>query len=574
MRSSRFFLSTLKEAPSDAEIVSHRLMLRAGMIKRLAGGIYTWMPIGLRVVRKVEAIIRQEMDRAGAIELSMPAVQPAELWQESGRWDKYGPELLRCKDRHQRDFVIGPTHEEVITDVVRKEVKSYRQLPLHFYQVQVKFRDEIRPRFGVMRGREFVMKDGYSFHSSFADLQREYRVMFDTYTRIFTRLGLQFRAVAADTGSIGGTGSHEFHVLADSGEDGLAYCPDSDYAANVELANAMPPTASRPPAAETIQKVATPGRTRCEDVAEFLGLPLTRTVKAIAIIVAVAGKDAAERLALILLRGDHSLNEIKTQKIVGEFRFARDDEIVAALGCPPGYLGSVAIGDVPVFADRDVAVMSDFVCGANDAGYHLTGVNFGRDAKEPTQVADFRNVVSGDLSPDGRGRLELCRGIEVGHIFQLRSKYAEALKCCFLDEGGQSRVMEMGCYGIGVTRIVGAAIEQGHDERGIIFPATIAPFAVCIVPMGYTKSQTVRAAADALYGQLLAAGFDVLLDDRPERPGVMFAEMELLGIPHRVVVGERGLARGELEYKGRLDAEAQMLPATTIVEFLKERLCV
>lgn len=574
MRSSRFFLSTLKEAPSDAEIVSHQLMLRAGMIKRLAGGIYTWMPVGLRVVRKVEAIIRQEMDRAGAIELSMPAVQPAELWQESGRWDKYGPELLRCKDRHQRDFVIGPTHEEVITDVVRKEVKSYRQLPLHFYQVQVKFRDEIRPRFGVMRGREFVMKDGYSFHASFADLQREYRVMFDTYTRIFTRLGLQFRAVAADTGSIGGTGSHEFHVLADSGEDGLAYCPDSDYAANVELATALAPTMSRPSAAETMQKVATPGRTRCEDVAEFLGLPLTRTVKAIAIVVANAGEGAAEHLALILLRGDHNLNEIKTQKIVGDFRFARDDEIVAALGCSPGYLGSVDIGDVPVFADRDVAVMSDFVCGANDAGYHLTGVNFGRDAKEPTQVADFRNVVSGDLSPDGRGRLELCRGIEVGHIFQLRTKYAEALKCCFLDEGGQSRIMEMGCYGIGVTRIVGAAIEQGHDERGIIFPVAIAPFAVCIVPMGYTKSQTVREAADALYSELLAAGIDVLLDDRPERPGVMFAEMELLGIPHRVVVGERGLARGELEYKGRLDTDAQMLPATTILQFLKERLCV
>lgn len=573
MRSSRFFLSTLKEAPSDAEIVSHQLMLRAGMIKRLAGGIYTWMPVGLRVVRKVEAIIRQEMERARAIELSMPAVQPAELWQESGRWDKYGPELLRCKDRHQRDFVIGPTHEEVITDIVRKEVKSYRQLPLHFYQIQVKFRDEIRPRFGVMRGREFVMKDGYSFHSSFADLQREYRVMFDTYTRIFTRLGLQFRAVAADTGSIGGTGSHEFHVLADSGEDGLAYCPDSDYAANVELATALPPTASRPPAVETMQKVATPGRTRCEDVAEFLGLPLTRTVKAIAIIMAGEGEGAAERLALVLLRGDHNLNEIKTQKIVGEFRFARDGEIVTALGCSPGYLGSVAIGDVPVFADRDVAVMSDFVCGANDAGYHLTGVNFGRDAKEPTQVADFRNVVNGDLSPDGRGRLELCRGIEVGHIFQLRTKYAEALKCCFLDEGGQSRVMEMGCYGIGVTRIVGAAIEQGHDERGIIFPVAIAPFAVCIVPMGYTKSQTVREAADALYSELLAAGIDVLLDDRPERPGVMFAEMELLGIPHRVVVGERGLARGELEYKGRLDAEAQMLPVTTIAQFLKERLC-
>ena len=573
MRSSRFFLSTLKEAPSDAEIISHQLMLRAGMIKRLAGGIYTWMPVGLRVVRKVEAIVRQEMNRAGAIELLMPAVQPAELWQESGRWDKYGPELLRCKDRHQRDFVIGPTHEEVITDVVRKEIKSYRQLPLHFYQIQLKFRDEIRPRFGVMRGREFVMKDGYSFHTSFADLQREYQVMYETYSRIFSRLGLRFRAVAADTGSIGGTGSHEFHVLADSGEDGLAYCPDSDYAANVELAEALAPASARPPAGETMQKVATPGLTRCEDVAELLRLPLEKTVKAIAIVIARTEEGADDRFALILLRGDHSLNEIKTQKIVGTFRFARDDEIVAALGCSPGYIGSVGIGDLPVFADRSVAVMSDFVCGANEVCFHLTGVNFGRDAGEPLQVADFRNVVSGDPSPDGRGQLELCRGIEVGHIFQLRTKYAEALKCAFLDEGGQSRLMEMGCYGIGITRIVGAAIEQGHDERGIVFPAAIAPFEVCIVPMGYTKSQTVRVAADALYDELLAAGIDVLLDDRPERPGVMFAEMELLGIPHRVVVGDRGLARGELEYKGRLDAEPRMIPATAIGQFLKERLC-
>jgi len=567
-------LSTLKEAPSDAEVVSHKLMLRAGMIKRLAGGIYTWMPIGLRIVRKVERIVREEMNRAGAIELSMPAVQPAELWQESGRWDKYGPELLRCKDRHQRDFVIGPTHEEVITDVVRKEVKSYRQLPLHFYQIQVKFRDEIRPRFGVMRGREFLMKDGYSFHGSFEDLQREYRNMFDTYSRIFNRLGLKFRAVAADTGSIGGTGSHEFHVLADSGEDGLAYCPDSDYAANVELAEAVAPAGGRAPARMAMRKVSTPGRTRCEDVADLLEVPLTQTVKAIALVLAGSEPDRVGRFALILLRGDHGLNEVKTQKIVGEFRFARDDEIVAALGCQPGYIGSVGVAaEVPVYADRSVAVMSDFVCGANEAGFHFVGVNFGRDAGEPTVVADFRDVVAGDPSPDGRGRLELCRGIEVGHIFQLRTKYAEALKCCFLDEAGQSRVMEMGCYGIGVTRVVGAAIEQGHDERGIVFPAAIAPFEVCIVPMGYGKSEAVRAAADALYADLIAAGIDVLLDDRNERPGVMFAEMELIGIPHRVVVGERGLAKGALEYKGRLDTASEMVPVAAIGQFLKERLC-
>ena len=572
MRTSQFFISTLKEAPADAEIVSHKLMLRAGLVRRLAGGIYTWMPVGLRVLRKVEAIIRQEMDRAGAIELSMPAVQPAELWQESGRWEKYGPELLRLKDRHQRDFVIGPTHEEVITDVVRKEVKSYRQLPLHFYQVQMKFRDEIRPRFGVMRGREFLMKDGYSFHTSFADLQREYRNMFETYGRIFTRLGLKFRAVAADTGSIGGTGSHEFHVLADSGEDALAYCPNSDYAANVELAEALAPSAARGAASANLEKVATPGKTKCEDVAALLGIDLAKMVKAIAVMRSESA-DSAPQFALILLRGDHALNEIKAQKVVGEFRFAHDEEIVDALGCKPGYIGPVGVGNIPVFADRSVAALSDFVCGANEAGFHIRGVNFARDLPEPTAVADLRNVVTGDPSPDGKGQLELCRGVEVGHIFQLRTKYAEALKCAFLDESGQSQVMEMGCYGIGVSRIVGAAIEQNNDDRGIIFPAAIAPFEVCIVPMGYSKSDAVKAAADALYDELKAAGADVLLDDRNERPGVMFAEMELIGIPHRIVVGERGLAEGKLEYKGRSESEATMVPIADIAGFMKTRLC-
>ncbi|WP_153109068.1 proline--tRNA ligase [Propionivibrio limicola] len=572
MRTSKFFISTLKEAPSDAEIVSHKLMMRAGLIKRLAGGIYTWMPLGLRVLRKVENIVREEMNTAGAIELSMPAVQPAELWQESGRWEKYGPELLRLKDRHQREFVIGPTHEEVVTDVVRKEVKSYRQLPLHFYQIQMKFRDEIRPRFGVMRGREFLMKDGYSFHTSFEDLQREYANMYDTYTRIFQRLGLQFRAVAADTGSIGGTGSHEFHVLADSGEDALAYCPASGYAANVELAEALAPTQTRAAATAAMTKVATPNKTKCEDVAAFLNAPLTQMVKAIAIM-RTPEEDTAPQFALLLLRGDHDLNEIKAQKVVGDFRFARDEEIVEALGCKPGYIGPVGIGNIPVYTDRAVAVMSDFICGANDAGHHLTGVNFGRDLPEPTAVADLRDVVAGDPSPDGQGTLELCRGIEVGHIFQLRKRYAEALKCAYLDVNGQSQTMEMGCYGIGVSRIVGAAIEQNHDERGIIFPKAIAPFEVCIVPMGYAKSEAVKEATDKLYADLKAAGVDVLLDDRNERPGSMFADMELIGIPHRVVVGERGLGEGKLEYKGRTDAEAQMVSAETVVEFLKAKLC-
>jgi prolyl-tRNA synthetase len=570
MRASQFFIATLKEAPSDAEVASHKLMLRAGMIKRLAAGIYTWMPIGLRVVRKVERIVREEMDRAGAMELFMPAVQPAELWQESGRWEKYGPELLRFKDRHAREFVIGPTHEEVITDVVRREIRSYRQLPKHFYQIQTKFRDEIRPRFGVMRGREFTMKDGYSFHASFEDLQREYENMYQTYGRIFTRLGLGFRAVAADTGSIGGTGSHEFHVLADSGEDAIAYCADSEYAANVELAEALAPATGRGAAIEALEKKSTPGKIRCEDVAEFLGSQLTRTVKAIAVM-------HDDEFYLLLIRGDHNLNEIKVNKLPGldPFRFATDEEVERCLGCRPGYIGPVGVDrkKVRVIADRTVAAMDNFVCGANEAGFHLTGANWGRDLPEPDAVADIRNVVAGDPSPDGKGTLDICRGIEVGHIFQLRTRYAEALQCKFLDEQGKDRIMEMGCYGIGITRIVGSAIEQGNDDKGMVFPAAIAPFEVVIVPMGYHKSEAVRAAADKLRDDLLAAGTDVILDDRDERPGVMFADWELIGVPHRIVIGDRGLKEGNYEYKGRRDAEATMVPAAEMVPVMRGKLC-
>ena len=567
MRATRFFIATLKEAPADAEIVSHQLMMRAGLIRRLAGGIYTWMPMGLRVLRKVEAIVREEMNRADAIELLMPAVQPFELWEESGRGPKYGPELLRFKDRHQRDFVIGPTHEEVITDVVRREVKSYKQLPRHFYQIQTKFRDEIRPRFGVMRGREFLMKDGYSFHASYADLEREYRNMYETYTRIFTRLGLKFRAVAADTGSIGGTGSHEFHVLADSGEDAIAYCPHSEFAANVELAEALAPKDVRAAATQMMEKVATPGKIKCEDVATLLDIPVQKMVKAIAVIRAEAG------FALLLLRGDHGLNEIKAQKVIGEFRFARDEEIVAALNCKPGYIGPVNQHSTYI-VDRSAAALSDFVCGANEAGYHLTGTNWERDLPlTAPMIADIRNVIEGDPSPDGKGTLALCRGIEVGHIFQLRTKYAEALKCQFIDEQGKDQVMEMGCYGIGVSRIVGAAIEQGNDERGIVFPAAISPFEAVIVPMGYAKSAAVRTAADQLLNELLAAGIDAILDDRDERPGSMFADWELIGVPHRIVVGERGLKEGKLEYKGRSDVDVQMLAVGDVTAFLKQRLC-
>jgi prolyl-tRNA synthetase len=574
MRTSQFFFTTLKEAPADAEVVSQKLMLRAGYIKRAASGIYTWMPLGLRVLRKVENIVREEMNGAGALELLMPAVQPFELWEESGRGPAYGPELLRFKDRHQRDFVIGPTHEEVITDVVRRDVKSYRQLPIHLYQIQTKFRDEIRPRFGVMRGREFLMKDGYSFHSSFDDLKREYGNMYATYSRIFTRLGLKFRAVAADTGSIGGTGSHEFHVLADSGEDDIAFCPNSDYAANIELAEALGPATPRLGASKAMEKVATPGKTACADVAACLAVDLEKVVKSIAV---VSEKEGGEKtFALLLLRGDHELNEIKASKIAGlsPFRLATESEVEEFLDCKPGYIGPVAVDakKVAIFADRSVAAMSDFVCGANEAGFHLTGVNFGRDLPEP-EVADIRNAVVGDPSPDGKGTLEICRGIEVGHIFQLRQKYAKALNCAYLDEGGKSQIMEMGCYGIGVSRIVGAAIEQGNDEKGIILPSTIAPFAVCIVPMGYHKSEMVKAAADRLYADLKKAGIDVLLDDRNERPGVMFADMELIGIPHRVVIGERGLNEGKLEYKGRLDAEASMIAQDEILGLLEGKLC-
>lgn len=574
MRTSQFFFTTLKEAPADAEVISQKLMLRAGYIKRSAAGIYTWMPLGLRVLRKVENIVRDEMNQAGALELLMPAVQPFELWEESGRGPAYGPELLRFKDRHQRDFVIGPTHEEVITDVVRRDVKSYRQLPIHLYQIQTKFRDEIRPRFGVMRGREFLMKDGYSFHSSFEDLVREYGKMYATYSRIFSRLGLKFRAVAADTGSIGGDGSHEFHVLADSGEDDIAFCPTSDYAANVELAEALAPSEARKAPGKSMEKIATPGKMACADVAAFLAVDIKNIVKSIAVV--SEQEDGSKRFALLLLRGDHELNEIKAGKIaaLGNFRFASEGEVQEFLGCVPGYIGPVAVDreKIMIFADRSVAAMSDFVCGANEAGQHLTGVNFGRDLPEP-EVFDIRNVLPGDPSPDGQGHLEICRGIEVGHIFQLRSKYAKALNCAYLDENGKSQIMEMGCYGIGVSRIVGAAIEQGNDEKGIILPAAIAPFSVCIVPMGYFKSDAVKQAADQLYADLKQAGVDVVLDDRNERPGVMFADMELIGIPHRVVIGERGLKEGQLEYKGRTDAEAAMVAQAEILAFLQTKLC-
>ncbi|MGQ0653920.1 MAG: proline--tRNA ligase [Betaproteobacteria bacterium] len=563
MRASRYFIATLKEVPAEAEIISHRLMLRASMIRRLAAGVYTWLPLGWRVVRKVEQIVRQEMNRAGAVELSMPVVQPAELWQESGRFQAYGPELVRLKDRHERDFVLQPTSEEVVTELARAELKTYRKLPLHLYQIQTKFRDERRPRFGILRGREFVMKDGYSFHADYADLEREYRNMYDTYTRIFTRLGLKFRAVAADTGAIGGTGSHEFHVLAESGEDAIAWCPRSDYAANVELAEALSP-GPRAAAQEAMKKVPTPGKATCEAVAALLELPLERTVKA----VAVMHDDA---LHLLLVRGDHQLNEIKAQKAIGAFLFAAAAEIERALGSPPGYIGPVAAKGARIVADRTVAAMADFVCGANDGGFHLSGVNFGRDLPEP-QVADLRNVVAGDPSPDGHGPLEIVRGIEVGHIFQLRTKYSEAMKAAFLDEKGATQPFEMGCYGIGVTRVVAAAIEQNHDARGIALPAPIAPFELSLVPIGYHKSAAVRAAADRLYDECLAAGIDVLLDDRDERPGVLFADMDLIGVPHRVVLSERGLAAGSVEYKGRREEKPRDIAVHDIVASVKEPL--
>ena len=572
MRVSQFFVSTSREVPAEAEIVSHRLMLRAGLIKRLTSGVYTWMPLGLRVLRKVEAVVREEMNAAGAIELLMPAVQPAELWQESGRWGEYGPDLLRFKDRHQRDFCLGPTHEEVVSDVVRREVKSYRQLPLNLYQIQMKFRDEIRPRFGVMRAREFIMKDAYSFHADKASLDATYREMYDCYTRIFTRLGLKFRAVAADTGAIGGTGSHEFHVLADSGEDAIAYCPDSDYAANVELAEALPPSA--PPAApgEQLRKVPTPGVRTIDDLCKFLGVPIERTIKTLVY-------EGTEGLVALVLRGDQVLNEVKAgklQQVKKPLRPATEEQVRRVFGAGFGSLGPLLPDerDKPtIIVDRSAAVIGDIVCGANEDGFHFVGLNFGRDLSEPSEIADIRNVVAGDPSPDGKGALEICRGIEVGHIFQLRTKYSETMKLTFLNEAGKPQVMEMGCYGIGVTRIVAAAIEQNFDERGIIFPRAMAPFEFAVVPLGASRSPQVRETAERLYGELRAAGIDVLLDDREERPGVMLSDIELIGIPHRLVVGDRGLKAGAVEYQARRDAQATPIPLHDAVNLVESKVC-
>lgn len=547
MRWSKYPINTTKETPSEAEVVSHQLMLRAGLIRRLAAGIYTWTPFGLRSLRKVERIIREEMDRAGALEVLMPAVQPAELWQESGRWDQYGPELLRLKDRHQRDFVIGPTHEEVITDLARRELKSYRQLPANFYQIQVKFRDEIRPRFGVMRGREFIMKDAYSFHLRQESLQQGYDAMRDAYVRMFKRMGLEFRPVKADTGSIGGTASEEFQVLADSGEDAIAVSDGADhYAANLELAPALAPTHARPAAAATLQKVATPGAKTIDALANFLNIPAARTLK----LLMVDGADGS--VVALLVRGDHELNAIKAQKlpdVANPLRMASREAALAATGCEPGYLGPIGLR-CPVYADHAVLALADFVCGANEIDQHYTGVNWGRDLPEPT-AADLRNVIEGDPSPGGNGTLRIRRGIEVGHIFQLGRKYSEALQATVLDEAGKPVVMYMGCYGIGVTRIVAAAIEQNHDAAGIVWPEPIAPFSVVLVPLNAPKSLKVRELADQLYAELQAAGIDVLLDDRDARPGVKFADAELLGIPHRVVISDRGIEAGKLEYRHR-----------------------
>ena len=569
MRLSRYPINTLRDVPADADVVSHQLMLRAGLIRKLSSGLYTWMPLGLRVIRRIEAVVREEMNRAGALEMLAPPIQPAELWQETGRWDLYGPMMLRIKDRAEREFCYAPTAEEVLCDIARKEIRSYRQLPVNLYQIQTKFRDEIRPRFGVMRAREFSMKDAYSFDVDFDGLQKSYKAMYDAYSRIFTRLGLQFRAVAADSGEIGGTGSHEFQVLAGSGEDAIAYATGSDYAANVELAEALAPKAARDAATESMKKVATPGKHTCEEVSEFLKLPIEKTVKSIVVVHDERGREAPaetndskpDRMTMLLVRGDHMLNEVKASKVKGlkPFRFATEAEIRTRLKANPGSLGPVG-HDVRLVADRTVAAMSDFCTGANEDGYHLTGVNFGRDLPEP-EVADIRNVVPGDPSPDGKGTLEIARGIEVGHVFQLRTTYSAKMGAKVVNAKGEEVPVEMGCYGIGITRIAAAAIEQNHDERGIIWPDPMAPFAVAIIPMGYHRSESVRAAADKLYDELTAAGLEPFLDDRDERPGVLLADQELIGIPHRVVIGERGLKEGMVEYQHRRDAQATKVPA-------------
>ncbi|KNZ32470.1 MAG: proline--tRNA ligase [Methylibium sp. NZG] len=579
MKATQFFISTQKEAPADAEVTSHKLMMRAGFIKRLGAGIYSYMPMGLRVIRKVEGIIRDEMNRAGAVELLMPVVQPAELWQESGRFQKYGPELLRVKDRHERDFVIQPTSEEVITDIARQELRSYRALPKNFYHIQTKFRDERRPRFGVMRGREFTMKDAYSFDRDVASAGKSYETMFAAYVRIFERMGLTFRAVAADTGAIGGDRSHEFQVIADTGEDAIVYCPDSDFAANIELAEALPLLKSRADPAKAMAKTATPAKSTCEAVADLLGVPLQRTVKSLVLAtdeLEADGRIKKSTVWLLLVRGDHSLNEIKAGKLPGlkdGFRFATAAEIDSHFGCKPGYLGPIGTRQpVKIVADRTVALMSDFICGANEADFHFTGVNWGRDLPEPDLVADIRNVVEGDPSPDGKGALAIQRGIEVGHVFYLGTKYSEAMNATFLNENGKPTLLEMGCYGIGVTRLLGAAIEQCHDERGIVWPQALAPFAVVLCPIGYDRSADVQAAADKLHDELVAQGVDVMLDNRGERPGAMFADWELIGVPHRVVLSDRGLKEGKVEYQGRRDAEATTVPLAEVLPFLQARL--
>jgi prolyl-tRNA synthetase len=579
MKASQFFVSTLKEAPADAEVVSHQLMTRAGMIKKLGAGIYNYMPMGLRVIQKVEAIVREEMNRAGAVELSMPVVQPAELWQETGRFEKMGPELLRIQDRHERHFVIQPTSEEVVTDIARQELRSYKQLPRNFYQIQTKFRDERRPRFGLMRGREFIMKDAYSFDRDEAGAKASYQVMASAYRRIFDRFGLRYRAVAADSGAIGGDLSEEFQVIAATGEDAIVYCPDSDYAANMEKAEAAAPAGTGQAGVQVLTKTPTPAKSTCADVAALLGLSLSQTVKSLVLAtdeVNDAGEIVKSQVWLLLLRGDHDMNEVKVGKLPGMiagYRFATVPEIEAHFGCKPGYLGPIGLKlPVKLVVDREVAVMSDWVCGANEVDFHFTGVNWGRDLPEPEMVADIRNVVAGDASPDGKGVLAIERGIEVGHVFYLGTKYSKAMNATFLDTDGKPKHFEMGCYGIGVTRLPAAAIEQNHDERGIIWPDAIAPFRIVICPLGADRSEAVKQASDALYATLLAAGVDVILDDRGERPGAMFADWELIGVPHRVTIGDRGLKDGKVEYQHRRDTAATSVPADQIAEFLQERL--
>ena len=579
MKASQFLISTLKDAPADAEVVSHKLMMRAGLIKKLGAGIYNYMPMGLRVIRKVEAIVREEMNRAGAIELSMPVVQPSELWQETGRFDKMGPELLRIKDRHGRDFVVQPTSEEVVTDIARQEIRSYKQLPKNFYQIQTKFRDERRPRFGLMRGREFIMKDAYSFDRDQASAKQSYQVMADAYRKIFDRFGLTYRAVAADSGAIGGDLSEEFQVIAATGEDAIVYCPTSSYAANMEKAEALAPAQTRGGATQALTKTATPGKSTCEDVAALLNVPLNSTVKSLVLATDTLndkGEVVKSQVWLLLLRGDHEMNEVKVGKLPGfegGFRFATTAEIEDHFGCKPGYLGPVNLKQpLKIVADRDVAVMADWICGANEVDFHMTGVNFGRDVAEPDLVADIRNVVAGDASPDGQGVLAIERGIEVGHVFYLGTKYSQAMNATFLDVNGKPQFMEMGCYGIGVTRLPAAAIEQNHDERGIIWPDAIAPFTVVVCPVNMDRSEDVKATAFKLYNDLLALGVDVILDDRGERPGAMFADWELIGVPHRVTIGDRGLKEGHVEYQHRRDAESTKVATADVLAHVKAKL--